>query len=76
MKNQASSGAPITKAALGAFASGDPRALHLALNLPPWTPSPLKVDGPNPPAWVGPGGSWAQDWRKAWHLRQALEDAA
>ncbi len=66
----------ITKAALGAFAAGDSQALHHALSLSPWTPSPLNVDSPYPPAWAAPRGSWAQEWEKAWQLRQKLQDAA
>ena len=66
----------ITQAALGAFAAGDYRALHTALSLSPWTPSPLNVDSPYPPAWIAPRGPWAKEWQKAWQLRQQLQDAA
>ena len=76
MQVKPSSDVTITEAALGAFEAGDQRALHLALNLSPWTPSPLNVDGPYPPVWVAPRGHWAQDWWNAWQLRQALQEAA
>lgn len=66
----------ITTAALGAFAAGDYKALHNALRLSPWTPSPLNVDSPYPPAWVSPRGPWATEWQKAWQLRQQLQEAA
>ncbi len=66
----------ITNAARGAFAAGDYQALHHALRLSPWTPSPLNVDSPYPPAWVAPRGPWAKEWQKAWQLRQELEAAA
>ncbi len=69
-------GVLINEAALGAFKTGDQEALHRALSLSPWTPSPLKVEGPNPPAWVAPSGPWAKDWRIAWELRQQLQKAA
>lgn len=63
-------------AALGAFEAGDQKALHCALCLSPWIPSPLIAESPYPPAWVTPGGSWAKDWQKAWELRQALQQVA
>ncbi|MEL6119242.1 MAG: hypothetical protein AAGL92_10240 [Pseudomonadota bacterium] len=66
----------VSAAALDAFETGDQQALHRALSLSPWTPSPLIVNGPYPPAWVAPGGSWAQEWRRAWQLRQKLQKAA
>lgn len=66
----------ISDAALSAFAVGDSEALHSALRLSPWTPSPLNVDSPHPPAWVAPRGSWAKEWEKAWQLRAQLQDAA
>ena len=66
----------ISADAVDAFALGDQQALHRALRLSPWTPSPLTVNGPYPPAWAAPSGSWAQEWRTAWQLRQKLQRAA
>lgn len=76
MKKTSLQSVTINGAALDAFEAGDRKALHCALCLSPWIPSPLIVEGPYPPAWVAPGGSWAQDWRRAWTLRQALQQAA
>ena len=76
MKTTSTKNVTITDTALGAFEAGDLEALHGALCLSPWTPSPLIVEGPYPPAWVAPGGSWAKDWRRSWELRQALQQTA
>lgn len=61
----------ITRQAFEAFTAGDGLALHRALGLRPWQPSPLDADAPEPPAWAGP--LWADGWRLAHHLRGKLE---
>ena len=76
MQTRQINGIMITDAALCAFEAGDQKALHRALSLSPWPPSPLKVEGPYPPQWVASNGSWASDWRTAWQLRQELQKAA
>ena len=61
----------ITRQAVEAFTAGDTLALHRALGLRPWQPSPLDADTPEPPAWAGT--LWAEGWALARHLRGALE---
>ncbi|WP_095087633.1 hypothetical protein [Mesorhizobium sophorae] len=64
----------ITPAVLAAFRADDDRALHVALNLPPWFPNPLFVDWPEPPVWArNDGTAWTACWPEAWALRQELE---
>ena len=63
----------ITDEAVEAFARGDQMALHRALNLRPWHPSPLQVDGPEPPDWGRSGTGWHDEWPVIWPLRQELE---
>ena len=64
----------ITPEAIAAFRAGDELALHRALNLRPWQPSPIVVDGPNPPA--DAGLCFAGAWATIWALRQELDKAA
>jgi hypothetical protein len=60
----------ITPDAVAAFTAGDRAALHRALGLPPWVPSPLRVgDGPCP--W-SPGTMGHETWPLAEELRDAL----
>ena len=61
----------ITRQAIEAFAAGDGLALHRALGLRPWQPSPLDADAPEPPAWAGT--LWADGWALAHDLRGNLE---
>ncbi len=72
----------ITPEAVEAYRAGDYMALHRALDLPPWHPSPLPesveplgVDPDNPP----PGGSgrcWDDCWPAAVELQRELQAAA
>jgi hypothetical protein len=64
---------PVTDAALDAFVAGDERALAAAIRQRPWQPSPLEVDGPEPPAWAGHGSGWATQWLVMWEVRQEIE---
>jgi hypothetical protein len=61
----------ITPEAMEAFHAGDALALHRALQLRPWQPSPLDVDGPIPPA--DAGMCFSDAWATIWELRQQLE---
>ena len=51
----------ITPEAIAAFEAGDRMALHRALGLGPWMPSPLETDGPEPPTWSAPRSAWAAE---------------
>ncbi len=51
------------------------RSLSTALGIPPWMPSPLDVDAPEPAEIAGPSRLWWQGWPKAWEQRCALEGA-
>ena len=62
---------PVTTAALDAFEAGDERALYAAIRQRPWQPSPLEVDGPEPPAWASSG--WRTQWEVMWQVRQEIE---
>lgn len=67
----------ISRQAVEAFVAGDAQALYLALDLRPWEPCPLDVDGPEPPAWArNDGTAWSQAWPEIWGLRQRLEEAS
>lgn len=59
----------ITEAARDAWQAGDVRALHLALGLRPWEPSPLEIEGPCP--WRA-GTVGAQSWDRIAELRDVL----
>jgi hypothetical protein len=59
----------ITADAAAAFRACDRMALHRALGLKPWQPSPLDVD-PHPPR--PDGTAWAASWSQAVELRQEL----
>jgi len=60
----------VTPAAVAAFNAGDREALHLALGLPPYVVSPLRVDdGPCP--WP-PGCAGHMGWPIALALRDEL----
>lgn len=64
----------ITPDAIAAFKAGDVSALHLALKLGPWVPSPLDVEPDEPsPYPAGTGG--AEYWPLAQELRRELIDA-
>ena len=61
----------ITPDAIAAFEAGDGSALHLALGLGPWVPSPLEVHPDEPSPWpAGSGG--AEYWPLAVELRREL----
>ena len=65
----------ITPEAVEAYRTGDSRALHRALGLPPYMPSPLHVSPEHPCPWPkGSGG--AMSWPLALELRAELEKAA
>jgi hypothetical protein len=66
----------ITPAAVEAFRAGDERALHRALDLRPWQPSPLEADADAPPTWSRPGTPWHDAWALVRGLRLELEAAA
>ncbi|MDI7865049.1 hypothetical protein MRS76_24335 [Rhizobiaceae bacterium n13] len=67
----------ITPDAVRAYQDNDDRALRSALKLPPWFPSPLNTDGPEPPEWAKDDGTaWTLAWPEAWELRLELEAAA
>ena len=72
----------ITREAVEAFKAGDFMALHRALDLPPWHPSPLPesveplgVDPDNPPP-ENSGRCWDDCWPQAVALQRELEAAA
>lgn len=65
----------LTADATDAFGAGDVLALHAALGLRPWQPSPLDAGTPNPPAWAHPGTGWTAAWPLARELRLRLEGA-
>jgi hypothetical protein len=50
-------------------------ALHRALGLRPWQPSPLDADTDEPPIWRGAGDLWAADWSLVRGLRLELKAA-
>ncbi|QKC83950.1 hypothetical protein [Mesorhizobium sp. NZP2077] len=61
--------------AVEAFRAGDRLALGQALDLKPWEPNPLDVDGPLAPDWARHDGTaWSQAWSASWEVRQQLED--
>ena len=67
----------ITAEAVEAFRAGDFHALHNALNLPPWHPSPLPesvetlgVTPDHPPR--ADGTCWAEAWPQAVALQREL----
>lgn len=62
----------ITRDALAAFQAGDAIALHRALGLRPWQPSPLDAVTPEPPLDIR-GGPWAESWPLAFDLRGKLD---
>ena len=68
----------ITPESVEAFRAGDYMALHRALGLPPWHPSPLpdSVDalGVNPkgPPDYRTGESWGEFWQQAVELQREL----
>ena len=69
----------ITADAIEAFRAGDHGALHRALGLRPWQPSPLPlavnplgVDPAQPPA-ADDGSIWAQAWQLAVELQGELQ---
>ncbi len=71
----------ITAEAVEAFEAGDFHALHSALGLGPWEPSPLPesieplgVDPDNPPR--ADGTCWAEAWPKVVELQRELQAAA
>lgn len=65
----------VTPAAIEAFAAGDKGALHLALDLRLWQPSPLEADEDAPSAWMQPGTTWQDAWPLVRVLRLELEGA-
>ena len=71
----------ITPAAVEAFVAGDYHALHNALNLPIWHPSPLPlaiddlgVDPDDPPG-EALGCAWSEGWPLAVELQRELQAA-
>ena len=71
----------ITAEAVEAFKAGDFMALHRALDLPPWHPSPLPESVE--PLGVDPditpprdGTCWAEVWSKVVELQRELQAAA
>ncbi|MFD2053781.1 hypothetical protein ACFSQT_12000 [Mesorhizobium calcicola] len=67
----------INPQAVEAFKAGDNATLRQALKIRPWEPSPLEVDGPQPPDWArNDGTAWTACWPNAWALRQELEEAS
>ena len=59
----------VTAAAHAAWKARDREALHSALRLPPWQPSPLELDGECP--WPA-GTAAARTWQDSIDLREAL----
>ena len=66
----------ITPEAVEAFVARDRLALHRALDLRPWHPSPLDTDADAPPAWSRPGSPWHDAWTLVRGLRLELDKAA
>lgn len=62
----------ITEKAIAAFRSGNRKALHRALRLPPWQVSPLDADSASPYPGSAAGGS---TWADSAALREQLENA-
>jgi hypothetical protein len=62
----------ITPEAVAAFRRGDQAALHRALGLKPWHPSPLRAEGEAP--WSG-STMGAKSWALAVELRAELIEA-
>ena len=62
----------ITATALEAFEAGDWIALHRALGLRPWQPSPLDAATPEAPEWAGRLDAWREGWPLARELRAEL----
>lgn len=60
----------ITPDAVAAYRAGDAMALHAALGLRPWQPSPLDVAGGNP---YGPSSGWTASWELVTELRDVLD---
>lgn len=67
-------GQQVSSDAVEAFRAGARDALHRALGLHPWEPSPLDTVDANPPAWCATG-PWAEAWRTSHDLRLRLERA-
>ena len=65
----------ITPEAVEAFVARDRLALHRALDLRPWHPSPLDTAAEAPPAWSQPGTPWHDAWTLVRGLRLELERA-
>ena len=63
----------ITPAAIEAYRTGDESALHVALGLKPWEPSPINAEGERP--WPR-GTAGAENWERARELRLELESEA
>lgn len=61
----------ITAEAIEAFERADYVALHLALGLGPWVPSPLEVAPGEPSPWP-PGSGGHEHWPLAQQLRAEL----
>ena len=61
----------ITAEAVAAFNAGDRSALHFALGVGPWVPSPLDVHPDEPSPWP-PGTGGAEYWPLAVELRREL----
>lgn len=59
----------VTPEAVAAFRAGDWLALHRALRLPPWQPSPLDAHGECP--WP-PGSAGEGSWGPSLALREVL----
>jgi hypothetical protein len=66
----------ITAEAREAYRPGSWLALHQALGLKPWQPSPLDATTPEPPSLCGKKDCWSEGWPLARELRLALEEAA
>ena len=66
----------ITPEAVEAFVARDRTALHRALDLRPWQPSPLETDAESPPAWSRAGSPGHDAWALVRGLRLELDKAA
>jgi hypothetical protein len=68
----------LTPEAIAAFKAGDEIALHQALGLGTWMPSPFDVDGPEPPDWGRDGTAWRSLGRPSgnWNELEAALKAA